>query len=806
LKFRSAMMTKRVVLRCDGELETGFQVTLEIGEDPLLSFVDIQGALPPAPELAKSLEQWRQHYRQLSAPARIALQQITIRMGSSAPGQVCRQQAEALQQQMHRWLESPSFHAIEKQLRESLDRADPVRVLLRATDLRLHHLPWHLWEFIEHYPHAEMALSTPPAKAVAHQGKPGIVRILAILGDRQGIDTDRDRQILEDLPNAEVLFLVESSRQQLHHYLWEEAWDILFFAGHSNTEAQQGRLYINPGDSLTIAELKYGLRQAIARGLQLAIFNSCDGLGLAYELEQLHLPQLIVMREPIPDRVAQEFLKHFLTTYAQGQALYPAVRAARERLQGLEGEYPCATWLPIICQNPAVLPPTWQSLRGEIAADQAADEKADEADGTVDLSVSSAAQSGAKFGSSSVANPLQSWIRPLLTSLVMTGLIVGVRSIGLLQPLELAAFDTLLQLRPDEPPDARLLVVLITDEDVQAQSSAERNGSLSDRTLEQLLTKLVTYQPRAIGLDVYRDHPVGKTASGLVNRLRKSDRWVAVCKVGDPENKDRGVAPPPEMTDDQIAFSDIVFDPDNVVRRHLLAMTPSPASRCVAPYALSLQLALRYLDTQGITLQYPNATTWQLGKLQFHPLQARTGGYQSVDQRGHQILLNYRSLRLPEQGVGQVTLGQVLAGQINPAAIKDRIVLIGTIAEGTHDYWLTPYFTPQGNKLAIPGVVLQAQMTSQLVSAALDGRPLLWTWELWTEIVWILSWAMLGGILAQFIRKPMRLGLAIIMTIVVLCSTCLLLLIQLGGWIPLVPSAIALTASGVGVKLGEKRK
>jgi hypothetical protein len=33
--------------------------------------------------------------------------------------------------------------------------------------------------------------------------------------------------------------------------------------------------------------------------------------------------------------------------------VYQAVRSAREQLQGLEDRYPCASWLPVICQNPA---------------------------------------------------------------------------------------------------------------------------------------------------------------------------------------------------------------------------------------------------------------------------------------------------------------------------------------------------------------------------------------------------------------------------------------------------------------------
>ena len=98
--------------------------------------------------------------------------------------------------------------------------------------------------------------------------------------------------------------------------------------------------------------------------MQLAIFNSCDGLGLAANLAELQIPQMIVMREPVPDRVAQKFLKNFLSEFASEKPLYYAVRAAREKLQGLEDEFPCATWLPTLCQNPAAVPRTWQELRG----------------------------------------------------------------------------------------------------------------------------------------------------------------------------------------------------------------------------------------------------------------------------------------------------------------------------------------------------------------------------------------------------------------------------------------------------------
>jgi CHASE2 domain-containing sensor protein len=788
------MMAKRVGLRFDGTLEQGFQVTLDIGEDQMLAFTDVTGTLPPAPTLSTDLANWQQQYHQLFAATRIALQHITVQPGAALQRQACCQLAEDLQQQLNTWLGSPAFQTVEKRLRESVDSTEPVRVLLRTTDRRLHQLPWHRWEFIDRYPLAEVIFSTPPARDREPSPNAVKVKILAILGDRRGIDTDRDRQLLAALPDADVQFLVEPSRQQLNQYLWAQPWQILFFAGHSHTEAQQGRLHINPDDSLTLAELKYGLRQAITRGLQLAIFNSCDGLGLAYDLESLEIPQLIVMREPVPDRIAQEFLKHFLSAFATDHPLHRSVRQAREFLQGLEDEFPCASWLPVMFQNAAVAPLTWQGLQNHPERGQPPDPETLPCPNTLphntlpnDLPRPNGNRQRPKW------QPVR-WA--IATSLAVTGLILGGRSLGLLQSWELSAFDQLMRLRPPEPPDPRLLIVTITEADIQAQTHAQepRRGSLSDQSLGKLLVKLESYDPIAIGLDIYRDYPVSKTEPALATRLRQSDRIVSVCKVSEPEAGDPGVAPPPEVASDRLGFSDTLLDADHVVRRHYLALTPPPASPCTAAYGLSVQLALRYLATRGIALTFTPQDAWVLGPLKFFPLAAQEGGYQTNDTLGHQILLNYRAAPTLNHIAPQVTLGQVLAGQISADAVKDRLVLIGTTADSFHDSVLTPYKTAQGGVQSIPGVVLQAQMVSQLLSAALDGRSLLHNPARWIEILWIGGWAGIGGCLVCVVHRPGQLILANGVAIATLTGACLGLL-QAGYWLPWVPSAIAIVSS-----------
>jgi CHASE2 domain-containing sensor protein len=772
-------MSKRAVLRCDGFLEQGFRVTLEISDGNAPVFTEATGALPAATELLHLFTKWQQDYYHSLGVSRIALESISVQTGTLTQIETCRHSEQRLKTALQNWLAAIEFQPIERRLRETLMPQEAVEILLRTTDQRLHRLPWHFWDFIDRYPQAELVVSSPSERIVLPPRTTNQVRILAILGDRQGIDTEADRLAIATVPNANVVFLVEPTRQQVYDRLWEEGWDLLFFAGHSKTEHQQGRIYLNPTESLTLAELRFGLQRAIAKGLQLTIFNSCDGLGLAYELEQLHLPQSIVMREPVPDRVAQEFLKRFLNIFAAGESLHIAVRQARESLQGLEGEFPAASWLPIVFQNPAVPALTWQSLQGEPI------------------------QPATQLQVWQLPQPLKLWSRirwAIVTSLAVSGCVMTARYLGMLQAWELSAFDLLMRSRPAEKPDPRISIVTITEADLQAQTydNEPRRGSLSDRSLSKLLTKLAAARPLAIGLDIYRDYPVSKSEPELTRLLKTSDRdqtLVGVCKVSEVDNGDPGVAPPPELADESVGFSDVLLDPDRLVRRHYLALEPPPSSLCKTRYGLSVQLALRYLATKGIALEYLPNDVWKLGKLTFAPLESHSGGYQKIEPFGHQILLNYRATPNPIDIAPRVTLKEVLAGRISADTFKDRIVLIGTTAPSFHDSVLIPYPTDRGEIESLPGIVLQAQMVSQLISAAIDGRPLIQPVPFWIEAIWVWGMAVGGGLIVCLVGRPLYVGGAAIGAIVIMFGTCLYLL-QSGYWLPLVPAMIVIVGTG----------
>jgi uncharacterized protein YjbI with pentapeptide repeats len=349
---------KLVLLKIgQGDFTSGFPVTLQISVDGLLPSTEQVGTLPPAPSLLLRYHEWRSAYRQCLSSCRIKVTDTQITNVSRIHFLMkCNTSAAILQQQFNQWLNTEEFRPIKEQMLTKLDLLEPIRIVVQTDDAPLQRMPWSTWELCDRYPTAEVALAQScyefQSPLLRQASK---LKVLAILGDSTGINVQQDRQYLENLAHAEVTFLVEPERSQVNDQLWAQPWDILFFAGHSSSAQETGVIHLNASDSLSLSQLRYGLRQAIRNGLELAIFNSCDGLGLAKELADLQLPQMIVMREPVPDRVAHVFLRSLLKEYASPLPFYQKVRSAREQLQGLEKEFPCATWLPVIYQNPAAL-------------------------------------------------------------------------------------------------------------------------------------------------------------------------------------------------------------------------------------------------------------------------------------------------------------------------------------------------------------------------------------------------------------------------------------------------------------------
>ena len=781
------------------------KITGDMGHSPVMQ---CRGSLPPAPDIVQLHQKWQllyqefyrnhwlrydQHHETTMQPTR----QLTVEAQGITNFSVTefRELCNTFKRRFNAWLSSDSFQPLYLKICQALNAVDEIQLILETDDPLLRQLPWQLWDFFDAYPKAEFVLSTQDYGQVAPQSHTvhGQVRILAIFGNSKQLDIGVDRQVIKALPETEVIFLDSPSRRQLNEHLWDDqGWDILFFAGHSQTDSATGtgQIQINASGYLTLAQLKNALKKSRRQGLHLAIFNSCDGLGLAKALADLDIPQIIVMREIVPDPVAQEFLRCFLETFTGGQSIYTAVREARERLEGIEDTYPCATWLPVMCQNPATPAKTWQQLRGHSA--QASD---------------------------SNTKTLLRWPTRIMMPLVTTLMVMGIRHLGYLQSWELNAYDLLMQQRPeksDDSKDSRFLIVTITEDDLEFRPPQKAGAdSLPDSQLIKLLDQLVSYQPRTIGLDIFRPDE-GKPAPLQLVKHLQSDRFFGICQRQDTNTTHHPeISPPALLSTDRQGFSDVILDPDNVLRRALLIMGPRAASNCQTQYALSAQLAFHYLEKEGISVNYTKEKELRLGTTPIQRLpnpregnplvdlvHARQGGYQRVDTWGYQTLLNFRTHRhTPQNSFDTIALQDVLTGQFNPEMVKDRIVLIGVAAASFGDIHQTPYSPIQEQPPTTPGVILQAQIASQLISAALQERPLISVWPLWREFIWVWGWSVIGGVLFWLSRSQVIRILAVGCVLGGgLYGLCWTLLVQ-GLWVPLIPAVLALGAMGLGVGL-----
>ncbi|MGP1386058.1 MAG: putative bifunctional diguanylate cyclase/phosphodiesterase [Thainema sp.] len=373
--------------------------------------------------------------------------------------------------------------------------------------------------------------------------------------------------------------------------------------------------------------------------------------------------------------------------------------------------------------------------------------------------------------------PTAHWIRVatrsvVLSSLLVTAALQGVEWFGGLEKLELAVFDQFVRLQPDAPPDSRLVVVAITEQDLQ------RYGwPLSDQVLVDSLRQLQTYQPRVIGLDLYRDLPTPPGTERLSAQLQ-ADNVVVIENILD------GIAPPAvEM--EQVGFNDLTLDPDLALRRGLLFVAGSEQDY----YAFALRVALAALPDEDSSFRYTDQALW-IGNQAIHVLEKNSGAYQIADTRGYQTLIHYRSRA---QIAPTVTLQQVLANEVSADLIRDKVVMIGTVAPSLKDFFYTPY-SGEADALQMPGVIAHAQILSQLLDIA-AGQPAQFRfWSQWTEWFWLMGWSVVGSSVIWCFRHPLGFGMAGLLSLGVIGGVGFWLFGQL-IWIPVVEPAVGLISA-----------
>ncbi|NET45442.1 WD40 repeat domain-containing protein [Okeania sp. SIO2B3] len=391
-------MRKTAILTIiEGTVKTGFIITFSIQEENGDFLLSVKANLPPNVEIEQFYKAWTKNYS-------LFYDATSCRIQAKKTGNLSRnvslleplaEQELKLKTSLIFWLDSNKFRPIKEAILSNFNYDDEIKFIIQTENIFLRKLPWSEYKLFENYPKLAIVFSKSKTRVIhpkdRHKDKDKDkkqVKILAILGDSFELKVKEDlKQLKTKLPDADIFEIINPTREKLTDRLWEQNWDLFFFSGHSSLDMDRDKAWFElqpnlddqiivyftifllardkkyqlifffldfyyPTEYITIKDLKEGLKTAINNGLQLAIFNSCDGLGLAKQLEELQLSATVVMTEKIPDELSPKLLQYFLNFFAkEGNTLELSIRRTRERLSDLKKKYPSASWLPVVCES-----------------------------------------------------------------------------------------------------------------------------------------------------------------------------------------------------------------------------------------------------------------------------------------------------------------------------------------------------------------------------------------------------------------------------------------------------------------------
>lgn len=364
-------------------------------------------------------------------------------------------------------------------------------------------------------------------------------------------------------------------------------------------------------------------------------------------------------------------------------------------------------------------------------------------------------------------------------ALLVAGAILAIRSLGWLEPLELAVYDRLVvSHRARNMDESRAVVVGLTERDIQ-----ERDWwPLRDQVLADVLEGVLGAGPRAVGVDLFRDVLVPPGSGDLEALLQRDPRIVMVHLLDDEETP--AIEPPRVLVGtDQVGLADVKLDRDDTIRRALLYLDDEEGIHL----SLALQTALRWLAPEGVTIGADPEDPGQikLGESTIPRLSGDDGGYAGADDAGYQILIDFESA---EPG-RTVSLLEVIRNEVDPEVFRDKIVFVGYVAESVSDLRRVPFGL-------WPGVYVHAHIASQLVRYGMgEARPIA-TLGTPGEVMGVVLLALLGAALGLSRLPVWALALSLAGGVGALALAGYFALVG-GWWIPLTPAAMSwVTAAG----------
>ncbi len=375
-------------------------------------------------------------------------------------------------------------------------------------------------------------------------------------------------------------------------------------------------------------------------------------------------------------------------------------------------------------------------------------------------------------------NWLKDHLIPIGSGITVTTIVLIGKLLGIWQNWELNLLDFGFAHSPPEKVDDRIVIIGIDEADIRAVGYP-----IPDGVLATVITKLQTYQPKAIGVDIFRDLPVPPGTAALEQIFATTPHLIGIEKSVLPEPENPIVRPPYGLPADQIGFADILIDPDGKIRRALLS---APGIEGGYRFAFSTRLALAYLQDLPLTNGLKDQHAFRIGNKELTRFQSNTGGYVNADSGGNQILINWR------RGIKfrRFSLQQFQKQQFDPQTFQGKIVIIGYTAP----------FSAKDTFFALNteifGVEYHAHTISQIISYVKNDRPFLQTIPpvleyvflfLWSSasIFWSLTcpspWSMYSGLgLGVFVLLALNYGLLIV-----------------HWWLPIVPTLICIISAPI---------
>jgi adenylate cyclase len=349
-------------------------------------------------------------------------------------------------------------------------------------------------------------------------------------------------------------------------------------------------------------------------------------------------------------------------------------------------------------------------------------------------------------------------IIPAAVTLVVVAVVLALRGLGWLQPMELAAYDRLRVAWAGHDISDRVVLVGISEGDIRRWGYPLHDADLAD-----LLEHLAAAEPRVIGVDLIRDMAVPPGGDKLATVLARHPNIVWVFKL--ESRDDPGIPPPAALRgSDRVVLADIPSDPGNVIRRGLLFADDGAQNYP----ALGTAVATLFLARDGIALDIAGDNRLRLGERILPLLDDTRGPYIDLDAGGYQLLLDFHGGAEPFR---HLTVADVMDSADGAArVVRDRAVIVGNAAKSVHEEFVTPFDTGLGGGRLIHGMAIHAHVADELIRLASGVSSGLTAWPRLGEAVWISAWAVGGALLGLGLRRVKWTALGLVAGLLLLAS------------------------------------